>query len=94
MSGRVGLDPFRYGRIISTSCDKGFKVLRSDPCESKKELVERAIEVIVARSASDHRSAFVERASSDDVATDGCTRAAWECITKIERGDVGCCHDG
>jgi hypothetical protein len=54
-------DPASNFVIVRSGCDELFKLLGIDLCESKKDLIHRTVEMIVARLAHEFGPAFIQR---------------------------------
>ena len=89
---RLGVfgDPLSDRFVIGTG---GYEFLEGLSCESgefEKEVIERAVELVFSESAGKRRTAFVESAGGNDVASKSFMRAAGivTCLGKIRGGHV------
>jgi hypothetical protein len=82
---RLSFNPFCNLFVGSTCGDKILEFVCRDFCKTEKEVVERAVKVILTGNPRERCTAFVQGPCGDDIASHGLPRAAREVLRKIRR---------
>ena len=80
---RLSFNPFCDLFVGGAGGDEILELVGRDFRKTEKEVVERAVEVILTCNSRERCPALVQRAGGDDIASDGLPRASWEVLGEI-----------
>ncbi len=91
-AGAVGVQPIGDFFISFRGGDGGFELVGGDAFETEKNVIQQAIEMIVAERSVEAGAAFVDGAACDDEAADAFARALGGAFAEVF-GNDGCAHN-
>ena len=88
---RLSFNPFCHLFVGGTSGDKILEIVCRDFCKTEKEVVERAVKVILTGNPRERCTALVQGPGGDNITSQGLPRAAREILLKDPSPDSLLC---